>query len=55
LKTKILFSILIISLFSCQQKETKPAKPDVRAEIEKWKKELLLNGEIGKPCNSDNQ
>lgn len=55
MKIRIILAILIIAFNSCQQKEERSTKPDVKAEIEKWKKELLLNGEIGKPCNSDNQ
>jgi len=55
LKTTIIQVILLFSIISCQENLEKSTKPDVKAEIEKWKRELLLNGEIGKPCNSDNQ
>ena len=55
MKIKIIFFLLILSFNSCQQKETTSTKPDVKAEIAKWKRELLLNGEIGTPCDFNHQ
>ena len=46
--------VAFVFLFSCQQKENKP-NPDqqLKNQIQLWKKQLVLNGEVGKPC-SDN-
>ncbi len=45
-----------IFLFSCQQKEneTNPNE-SLKNQIQLWKKQLVLNGEVGNPCqeNSD--
>lgn len=58
MKTKVKLEIaviivLIFSMISCQNKEEKIDKPDVKIEIEKWKKELVINGEVGKPCQEN--
>ena len=48
--------LCLILMISCQQKETilKPNSDDlVKSQIESWKKELLINGEVGKPCQDD--
>lgn len=43
--------LFLIFLFSCQNKEEKTL--DIKIEIENWKKELTLNGDLGKPCTDD--
>ncbi|MBX9806545.1 MAG: hypothetical protein K2X95_01980 [Flavobacteriaceae bacterium] len=45
-----------IFLFSCQQKE-KNLEPQlfVDSNIENWKKELVINGEVGTPCEKDDE
>lgn len=58
MKTKVkletaVIIVLIFSMISCQNKEEKIDKPDVKIEIEKWKKELVINGEVGKPCQEN--
>ena len=55
MKTLIITILLILSFSSCRQTETNSTKTDVKAEIEKWKKQLLLNGEIGTPCDFNRQ
>ena len=55
MKIKFIFVLFMISFNSCQQKETTSAKPDAKAEIAKWKRELVLNGEIGMACDFNNQ
>jgi hypothetical protein len=55
LKPWILSLFLSILLFSCHKKAVNHAQPDIKTEIDKWKKQLLLNGEIGTPCDFDNQ
>jgi hypothetical protein len=48
--------LCLILMISCQQKETisKPNSDDlVKSQIESWKKELLINGEVGKACQDD--
>jgi hypothetical protein len=44
----------LIFLFSCQQKENKP-NPDefLKNQIHLWKKQLVLNGEVGNHCQDD--
>jgi hypothetical protein len=54
MKFKLIF-IMLVLFNSCKQEETKSTTPDVKSEIEKWKKELLLNGEIGTPCDFSKQ
>jgi len=49
---KIIFPIVAIGLMSyTSNAQQKPS--DFNTEIEKWKKELVLNGEVGKPCRED--
>lgn len=55
MKIRFILILLILSFNSCHQKKTTSAQPDAKAEIAKWKKELLLNGEIGTPCDFSNQ
>lgn len=55
MNTRILFLFLIILLFSCHKRAENPAQPDSKAEMRKWKEQLLLNGEIGTPCDANNQ
>ncbi len=48
--------LCLIVLFSCQQKENKPSlEKSLKNQIQLWKKQLVLNGEVGNPCqdNSD--
>ncbi|MDD5150650.1 MAG: hypothetical protein PHC28_09225 [Flavobacterium sp.] len=56
MKTKVKLEIAVIivfifSIISCQKKEEN--KPNIKIEIEKWKKELVVNGEVGKPCQEN--
>jgi hypothetical protein len=53
MKSKIIVIVLIFSIISCQKKEEKTNKPDIKIEIKNWKKQLLLNGEIGTPCEEN--
>ena len=55
MKTAIPLFLLLFSFFSCMQRASKPVQPDVKSEIVKWKKQLLLNGEIGTPCDFDHK
>ena len=52
---KMIFVLLFLFFNSCHQKVTTSTNPDVKAEIAKWKRQLLLNGEIGTPCDANNQ
>ena len=48
--------LCLILVISCQQKETISKQNSdnlVKSQIESWKKELLINGEVGKPCQDD--
>lgn len=50
--------VLLLSSFLCactQHRKVDKEKPlvDTAAEIEKWKRELVLNGEVGKPCSGN--
>lgn len=43
-------------MISCQQKATvsKPNQEELlNSQIESWKQQLLINGEVGKPCQDD--
>lgn len=53
MKSKIIVIVLIFLAISCQQKGEKITKPDVKIEIENWKKELVVNGEVGNPCQDN--
>ena len=46
--------VAFVFLFSCQQKENKP-NPDqqLNNQIQLWKKQLVLNGEVGNPCQEN--
>jgi hypothetical protein len=55
MKIKINLVIVLFSVFSCHNKDYRPIRPEVQAEIAKWKKQLLLNGEIGTPCEYDDE
>lgn len=55
MNTRILSLFVCILLFSCQKKSDNHAQPGIKTEIDKWKKQLLLNGEIGTPCDFNNQ
>ena len=55
MKNSIVFLCLIL-MVSCQQKETvtKPNSEELlKSQIESWKQQLLLNGEVGKPCQDN--
>lgn len=53
MKRVLLFAILLV-IFSCQQKETVLKPEDIlKSQIENWKKQLLVNGEVGLPCEKD--
>lgn len=48
--------LCFILLSSCQQKETitKPNSEEfLKSQIESWKKQLYINGEVGKPCQGN--
>lgn len=53
-----LLILILISLVSCKQN---PAElfdnkdTFLKTEIQNWKKQLVANGEIGKPCTADTQ
>lgn len=55
---KILVLSIIATLFSCK-KNNEVALPTqaelVKTEIENWKNELLINGEIGQQCQTDTE
>ncbi len=55
MKIEITVILLIISFNSCHQKDATSTKPDIKAEIAKWERALILNGEIGTPCDYNNQ
>ncbi|HRA72452.1 MAG TPA: hypothetical protein PLB11_06470, partial [Flavobacterium sp.] len=46
--------VAFVFLFSCQQKENK-SNPDqqLKNETQLWKKQLVLNGEVGNPCQEN--
>jgi hypothetical protein len=48
---RTLFIPLIASIFlaSCDNQSSEQ-NPDINLELEKWKKELQINGEVGPPC-----
>ena len=51
----IVFSCFVL-LISCQQKETNlKLNPDelLKFQIENWKKQLYINGEVGNPCQDN--
>lgn len=48
---KIKFIILVFFTISCSKSQEKGSLLDI--ETEKWKKELLFNGEVGPPCSED--
>jgi hypothetical protein len=54
MKSNFLLVFLIAFVFYCHQPAAQKAKNDsgefVKNEIEKWKKELLISGEVGSPC-----
>jgi hypothetical protein len=54
MKINLIFALFFIYVNSCNPKEAIPTKPDAKIEIAKWKRQLLLNGEIGTPCDSTN-
>ncbi|MDD2797909.1 MAG: hypothetical protein PHV20_04885 [Bacteroidales bacterium] len=47
----LLFSLVF--LIACHQKADEMSSLRVKTEMEKWKKQLLLNGEIGTPCEEE--
>lgn len=48
---KIAVVSIAILLISCNQKEEKPnSEVLLKSQIENWKKQLVLNGEVGNPC-----
>jgi len=53
MKSKIIVIVWIFLAISCQQKSEKTIKPDIKKEIGNWKKQLLINGEVGNPCQDD--
>jgi hypothetical protein len=59
MKSNILLVFLMAFVFYCHRLTDQNATNDinqfVKIETEKWKKELLLNGEIGMPCDPNNQ
>jgi hypothetical protein len=55
MKIKIVFILLGISFNSCHENGITSKNPDLITEIAKWKRQLLLNGEIGMPCDFTNQ
>lgn len=53
-QTTIIVLFSFVFLFSCYQKVEKPKKNEFLVhQIENWKKQLITNGEIGKPCQSN--
>lgn len=55
---KIIIIVTLISLVSCKQNPAElPDNKDVflKTEIQNWKKQLVANGEVGKPCIADTQ
>jgi hypothetical protein len=51
---KIIALSSLIFLFSCYQNEEKPIENELlKKQIQTWKKQLVLNGEIGKPCQKN--
>ncbi len=53
----IKFLVVIVGtvfMVSCQQKGTPPDPQHfVNSQIDTWKKELIINGEVGTPCEED--
>lgn len=50
--------LLLISIVSCKQNPTEMPNNGadfLKTEIQNWKKQLVANGEIGKPCITDTQ
>ncbi len=50
-------ALIMFSFISCYQQSGENGKIDIKQfslkETEKWRKELLLNGEVGTPCEED--
>lgn len=44
--------VILVSLFSCNQKESE-TKNWLHTEIKNWEQELILNGQVGMPCQED--
>jgi hypothetical protein len=46
--------VAFVLLFSCHQKDIKPnPEEQLKNQIQLWKKELVVNGEVGTPCQTD--
>ena len=53
MKNNIAF-IAFMFLFSCQQKVNKPSQDEfIKNQIQLWKMQLVLNGELGNPCQDN--
>jgi len=51
---KIIALTSFVFTFSCYQKAEKPSENELlKKHIEGWRKQLVLNGEIGKPCQNN--
>lgn len=50
-------ALIMVSFASCYQQTSQNGNIDIKQfsknETEKWKKELLLNGDVGTPCEED--
>ena len=57
MKSNILLVLLIVIVLYCHQPNQQDKMRDinqfVKSEIEKWKKELLISGDVGGPCEDD--
>jgi len=57
MKSNILLVFLVALIIYCHhltsQDKTNELKQLAKTEIEKWKKELLISGEVGGPCEED--
>ncbi len=57
MKSNFLLLFLMVLVFYCHrptdQNATNDINPFVKTETEKWKKELLIGGEVGGPCEED--
>lgn len=55
MKNSIVFLCLILMVSCCQNETvTKPNSEELlKTQIENWKQQLLLNGEVGKPCQDN--